>query len=193
MNGSVARSAFSNVDRVVHDRRLRRHLAAHGPEFARGVLHKQPGVRIGKGARLSGPGDYELDSGVCIRDGARVFVGPRATLTMARGSAIGARTVVNVEESVSIGAGTQISWQCQILDTDFHLLFDDTGTPAPARAPIVIGERVLVGTGAIILKGVTIGNGAVIAAGSVVSRDVPPYRLVAGNPARDIRRVTRWQ
>lgn len=53
--------------------------------------------------------------------------------------------------------------------------------------PTRIGCDVWIGHGAIILNGVTIGDGAVVAAGSVVVRDVPPYAVVAGNPARLIR------
>lgn len=54
-------------------------------------------------------------------------------------------------------------------------------------APITIHDRAWVGSQAIILKGVTIGEGAVVAAGSVVTKDVPPYTIVGGNPARVIR------
>jgi virginiamycin A acetyltransferase len=51
----------------------------------------------------------------------------------------------------------------------------------------VIGHDVWIGHGALILPGVRIGSGAIIGAGSVVARDVPPYTIVAGNPARTIR------
>ena len=53
--------------------------------------------------------------------------------------------------------------------------------------PTLIGSNVWIGHGAIILNGVTIGDGAIVAAGSVVLRDVPPYAIVGGNPARFIR------
>lgn len=56
------------------------------------------------------------------------------------------------------------------------------------RKPIVIGNDVWVGHGAIILKGVKIGDGAVIGAGSVVTKDVAPYAIVGGVPAREIRK-----
>jgi acetyltransferase-like isoleucine patch superfamily enzyme len=58
---------------------------------------------------------------------------------------------------------------------------------AITRGPIIIGHDVWVGQNAIILSGVSIGNGAVIGAGSVVAKDVEPYAIVAGNPARFVR------
>jgi len=56
------------------------------------------------------------------------------------------------------------------------------------KGPIVIGNDVWIGYRAIILSGVTIGDGAVVGAGSVVTKDVPPYTVVAGNPAREIKK-----
>ncbi|HEX2721472.1 MAG TPA: acyltransferase [Gemmatimonadaceae bacterium] len=52
-----------------------------------------------------------------------------------------------------------------------------------------VGRRASIGTGCVILGGVTIGEGAVIGAGSVVTKDVPPGSIVAGNPARVLRTV----
>ena len=58
---------------------------------------------------------------------------------------------------------------------------------AKSKGDIVIGNDVWIGNSAIILSGVTIGDGAVIGAGSVVTKDVAPYQIVGGNPARHIR------
>lgn len=52
-----------------------------------------------------------------------------------------------------------------------------------SRGDVIIGHDVWIGEGAVILSGVRIGNGAVVAASAVVTRDVPPYGIVAGNPA----------
>lgn len=52
---------------------------------------------------------------------------------------------------------------------------------------ITICKKAWIGMNVIILKGVTIGEGAVVAAGSVVTKDVPPYRVVGGNPAQIIK------
>lgn len=60
--------------------------------------------------------------------------------------------------------------------------------PFPDRGDTVVGHDVWLGYDSLILPGVTIGHGAIIAARAVVSRDVPPYAVVAGNPARIVRR-----
>ena len=63
---------------------------------------------------------------------------------------------------------------------------------AEEGASVVIGDYAWIGGGAILLPGVTIGEGAVVGAGSVVSKDVPPYSVALGNPARVIKeRVVR--
>lgn len=59
--------------------------------------------------------------------------------------------------------------------------------PWRGGGPIVVGHDVWLGTECLVLPGVTIGHGAVVAARAVVTRDVPPYAVVAGNPARVVR------
>jgi len=62
-------------------------------------------------------------------------------------------------------------------------------------APVVIGDRVFVGVGAIILPGTRIGDDSVVAAGAVVRGDIPPWSMVVGNPAKvvsDVRAVADW-
>jgi acetyltransferase-like isoleucine patch superfamily enzyme len=161
-------------------------------EYGRGMLRGHHRVRFGPGVKLSGPGNYDLRPGTCIRKEARVWVGPKATLTMEKGSAIGARAVVNVESGLTIGARSQVSWDSQVLDTDFHSITDDEGVVRRHTSAIEIGEHVLIGTGAMVLKGVRIGDGAVVAAGSVVTKDVAAGVVVAGNPARPIGKASNW-
>jgi virginiamycin A acetyltransferase len=63
----------------------------------------------------------------------------------------------------------------------------DVVMSAPSRGDTVVGHDVWLGYSALVLPGVEIGHGAVVAAASVVAGDVPPYAIVAGNPARVVR------
>lgn len=70
--------------------------------------------------------------------------------------------------------------------------FSKIGTPTifagrDIRKDVIIGKDAWIGHGAIILHGVSIGEGSIVAAGSIVTKDVPPYTIVAGNPAKIIR------
>jgi acetyltransferase-like isoleucine patch superfamily enzyme len=88
---------------------------------------------------------------------------------------------------ILLGGEHHTSW---VTAYPFSLLFDDAkslpGYPL-SKGDVVIGNDVWIGEGALILSGVHIGNGAVIAARSVVTGDVAPYSIVAGNPARLLR------
>lgn len=106
---------------------------------------------------------------------------------------------------ITIGDRVLISHDVNIHDTDSHSLIGDLrhqhfveiverGHPTDnvydiASRPVVIEADAWLGFGSTILKGVTVGAGAVVAARSVVTRDVPPGVLVAGNPARIIRQL----
>jgi acetyltransferase-like isoleucine patch superfamily enzyme len=91
---------------------------------------------------------------------------------------------------VEIGSRVNVGCNTVITDTDFHPLDPaarQADINAGATAPIIIEDDVFVGMHCLILKGVRLGAGCVVGAGSVVTRDVPPRAIVAGNPARVVR------
>ena len=98
---------------------------------------------------------------------------------------------VQIGNFCSIASGvTVVSGQHPNVDHDcvsnFPFAEHGWGSYPPSRdgIPVVIGSDVWIGEGATLLEGVGIHHGAVIAAGAVVTKDVPPYAMVAGNPAR---------
>lgn len=95
-------------------------------------------------------------------------------------------------DRITVGDRVQIGSNASVVDTDFHPLRPEVRREdfnAGARAPIVIEDDVFVGMDSLILKGVTVGEGSVVGAGSVVSQDVPPGTVVAGNPARVVNEL----
>lgn len=88
---------------------------------------------------------------------------------------------VTIGNHVLIGPNVSIYTACHPLDAETRDTFVEWAEP------VTIGDSVWVGGGATFCPGVTVGEGAVVAAGSVVVHDVPPYTLVAGNPAKPKR------
>jgi len=114
---------------------------------------------------------------------------PGARLVIGRGFGMTGGTIC-AEQSITIGDDVWVGANCTITDTDFHPLDLPTRLARPldgATAPVVIEDGVFVGMQTLILKGVTIGARSVIGAGSVVTRDIPPGVIAAGNPARVLR------
>ena len=86
---------------------------------------------------------------------------------------------------ISIGRGTLLGINCEVLDSDFHDTNPDrrmNGTPMSGK--VVIGQNVLIGSNVRILKGVKIGDNSVIANSSVVTRSIPENMLAFGNPLK---------
>jgi acetyltransferase-like isoleucine patch superfamily enzyme len=179
--------------RRLTDKDFRNHAVRVARETWRGRRLGLTDVRVASGVHVVCEGTLEIAPGARIRQGCRIWVGPGATLSVGPGALLGVRGNINVAERLTIGAGTEMSWDCRIMDTDFHTIYGEDGEPRPTTTPVVIGERVLLGAGSTVLKGVTIGDGAVVAAASVVSRDVDPGAVVAGNPARPVGSVSRWE
>lgn len=98
-------------------------------------------------------------------------------------------STINVKNKVVIGDNVLIGSGCLISDTDSHPLNwkDRAEKKEAARAAIVINRNAFIGARSIILKGVEIGEGAVVGAGSVVTKDIPPFTVACGNPARVVK------
>ena len=109
---------------------------------------------------------------------------------------IGDDTIVGHYANIRVGSRIRIGSHVRLaqfvsLIGDNHR-FDRLDVPIVEQglvpAELIVGDDVWIGAGAIVLPGVTVGRGAVIGAGAVVTRDVPENTVVAGNPARILRR-----
>lgn len=155
--------------------------------FRRVVGKQGVSLEIGKSSIIEGSILFD-------REDASVLIGDRTF--------IGASLIVCAEK-IEIGNDVLVSWGCSIVDHDSHAVDwlsrkndviawkqgkkDWFGVRVKS---VKINDRVWIGFNSIILKGVTIGEGAIVGAGSVVTKDVSPYTIVAGNPARVIREVS---
>jgi acetyltransferase-like isoleucine patch superfamily enzyme len=141
-------------------------------------------IVIGHAVRLSGKPSLGFSNR--LEDPPELVIGD--------GTFIGHGCSINVAESVRIGKHCLIAGGVRISDFDGHPVDarrrrDHEPTPADAVKRVVIGDDAWLGAGSVILKGVTVGERSIVGTGSVVTRDVPPDVIVAGCPARIVRRL----
>lgn len=144
---------------------------------------------------------------VIVRNSGSMIIGQRASLsstavpiqlnTEPNGKLeIGARTFMNygcsisATKLISIGPDCKIGMDVLMIDNDYHQIDPTKRAIRPASAPIILEENVWLGARVIVLSGVTIGADSVVAAGSVVTRDIPPRSVAAGQPARVIKSIS---
>jgi acetyltransferase-like isoleucine patch superfamily enzyme len=138
-------------------------------------------------------GDHvTLDGRVSFVFGNRVSVRPEVVI--GDHTYVGYGCSFTASSSITVGKHCLLAGGVHISDYDGHPVDADlrrSGAPTPAESvrPVVIGDDVWIGGGALILKGVQIGDRAIIGAGAVVTRDVPPDTVVAGNPARVVKQL----
>jgi acetyltransferase-like isoleucine patch superfamily enzyme len=123
-----------------------------------------------------------------VGDGSRLRA-HEGTLRIGSKAVLAGRVRVNCYLDVSIGSKALVADDVYI--TDFDHRFADLTLPIKdqgiVKAPVRIGADSWMGTKATVLRGVDVGDGSVIAANSAVTRDIPPYSVAAGVPARVVR------
>lgn len=145
-----------------------------------------------------GAGEIHIGNAVHIGNNQTWIVGfksaAKARLVIGDHTHINYRTTISVAKSVTIGSYCLLAGEIKIFDNNSHPLnhLQRRGSHVLSDqeiAPVVIEDDVWIGTNCVILKGVRIGRGAVVAAGSIVTKDVAPFTLVGGNPARLLKTI----
>lgn len=136
-------------------------------------------------------GAISIGSGSDIRRNTRISAGFDGRIHIGKNVLVDEGSQIMAQKDIEIGDNTLIAPYCFI--TDFNHRTNDRNRTVASQgyesSRVTIGENVWIGTHAVILSGITIGRGAVIGAGSVVTHDVAPFTVVAGNPAKCIRHL----
>jgi acetyltransferase-like isoleucine patch superfamily enzyme len=146
----------------------------------------------------------------CVLHNQFIFESSAGKISVGDGVFMNVGTQVISRSSIEIGNGVMIAWGCVIYDHDSHSIsyldriadHDQVAADFPsgnviankdwkhvAAAPIKICDYAWLGFDVVVLKGVTIGEGAVLGARAVVTTDVPPWTIAAGNPARVVKEI----
>lgn len=169
-----ATTVFHETAKIVNIRGLRECIALGANSHIRGEL-----LTFAHGGRIA-VGDY-------------CYVGDGAKIWSATNIKIGNRVLIS--HYVTIVDNLTHPLNPQARHEQFKAIIS-TGHPDRidlGEAPVTLEDDVWVGASAIILKGVTVGEGAVVGAGSVVTSNVKPYTVVAGNPAKFVKEIPRGE
>ena len=148
------------------------------------------GVRTIGRPRIENFGTMRIGDGTILRSvmvpvelttayGATLVIGRRCSFNY--GVSIGARARIEIGNRVRMGPFAMI------IDSQFHDVYDRDREAEPE--PVVVGDDVWIGTRASVLPGVTIGRGSIVGAHSLVNRDIAPFTIVGGVPAKPLGQI----
>ena len=180
----------------------------------RGTISISPSSKFLRTFQLSNKKDNRLEVGENCLIGARcIFEGNQAQIIFGNNVFIGKSNII-AKSKITFGNNILVSWGCFFYDHNSHSVdyierridlsqtykdYIDCGGNyvknknwgSVVTEEIVIEDDVWIGFNSIILKGVRVGKGAIIAAGSVVTKDVEPFTVVGGNPAKFIKSIEK--
>lgn len=165
--------------------------------FWKVMIHSMGGT-IGKGVKFYGgvrivgsaPGAIKIGDDVRILRGVTISTTAAGKIEMGDRVHVGEGTIIFSGRSIKIGKDVIIGPHNIIVDSDHK--YQDVSLPMNQQElsfkEVMIGEDVWISSNCVITKGVTLGKGAVIGAGAVVKKDIPPYCIAVGVPARVIKK-----
>lgn len=125
-----------------------------------------------------------------IGNGSKLFIGADAILTLGENFAISASSTILCYKSIRFGRDIQFSWDCLVMDSDTHTIYDKDGKVMNEPREIIVGNKVWICARTMILKGTVIPDNCVIGACSLVSgKKFTANTIIAGSPAKSIKEI----
>ena len=154
------------------------------------IIRKHPTAKIIIGKDFVACSDPVKNSIGVFQKTLLFAINPSSHISIGNNVGISGATI-SCENNITIGNHVMIGSGVLIMDSDAHPVdyVQRAEGKAGKSAPIVIEDHVFIGARSIITKGVRIGKGAIVGAGSVVTKDIPPMTISAGNPAKIIKEI----
>jgi acetyltransferase-like isoleucine patch superfamily enzyme len=138
-------------------------------------------------------GNVVFQGSARLGHGSRISVVAGGVLTFGDGFVISAESAIDCRKEVTFGKDVLLSWDVQVMDSDWHYITDQEGTVLNPDSAILVGDHVWIGSRVLLMKGARIARDSVVAAGSVVTRGTYHANVVlAGIPAREISQGITW-
>jgi maltose O-acetyltransferase len=172
-----------------HPRVIKHPTARFQSEAEIHYLHKEPGaIRIGAHSLIRGELLVFFDGGR-IEVGEWSFIGPGARVWAQSSVVIGSNVMIAHGVNIHDTNSHPTDWRERERDTQAVLSGTYLQPTQTISKPVVIEDNAWIGFNAAVMKGVRVGRGAIVAAHAIVTRDVPAFSIVAGNPASVIRQL----
>lgn len=136
----------------------------------------------------------EVEQGVKLRNVNLIIRGNNCSVRIGKDTTFGGARIVNVgsDNSIMIGDNCLFADKIEIWASDTHAIYDENGNWINKEKPVIIESNVWIGSKVTILKGVKIGEGSIIGMETLLTKDVNAKTIVAGNPAREIKKNVFW-
>lgn len=138
-------------------------------------------------------GVLQFDGTAHIGRGSKIIVATNALMELGDNFAISASSTIVSYKKIVFGRDIQFSWDCLVMDSDTHTIYDINGNVSNQPKEISIGDKVWICNGCMILKGTIIPSNTVIGAHSVVSGNkYKENSIIAGNTAKSVKLISGW-
>lgn len=126
--------------------------------------------------------------------GSKISISENAVLEFGNNFNITAESAIACHNNITFGQDCLVSWECLIMDTDFHKIYNDKKELINPSNPIFIGDKVWIGCRNTILKGTKIANNSIIGANSRIASDISDKSGVfVGNPPKLVKENISWE
>lgn len=158
--------------------------------YCRRLARPAPGIRIETGIRIGSPACITIGANAYLGPDCKIYASPTSPITIGTRFAANANVMINARGRGKIQIGNDVLIGPNVVLRSNNHIFSSRALPIADQGmtdgTITIEDDVWIASNAVVLPDVHIGRGAVIAAGAVVTRDVPPFSVVGGVPAKII-------
>lgn len=147
-----------------------------------------------KSTKLHVDGKLVFKGEAHIGNGSNIYVARDGLMVLGDDFKISASSSIICYHEIEFGRNIQFSWDCLVMDSDTHSIYDEHGNRYNQDKSIVFGDNIWIGCRSTILKGSVIPSNCVIGSMSLVSgKKFEESSIIAGVPAKSIKRISRWE